>query len=341
MPRLGWEWLGVKKLRVISIGLGPIGMAAARLAAQKNSMELVGALDLDPKKVGRDLGELLGGTASGVLVESEASAALERLKPDIAIHCTSSFIPRVAEQLELVASKGVNVVSSSEELLVPDHRHSELAGKIEAAALRGGATVVGTGVNPGYAMDFLAVVASAVCYRVDGVKCLRVVDAGTRRLPLQRKVGAGLTVEEFEAKKAAGGFGHIGMEESVVLVSRGLGLEVDNVEQTLEPVVAKERFETKFLTVEPGQVAGIRNIGRGRFGGQVRIELDLTMAVGSPHPRDEVELESEPKVKLSFPTGIPGDQATAAILVNTAHQVVQARPGLLTVLDLPAPRIAL
>ncbi len=331
----------MKKLRVISIGLGPIGMAAARLVVKKQTMELVGALDVDPKKVGRDLGELLGGSASGVQVESDTATALERLRPDVALHCTSSFIPKVAEQLKQVAAAGVNVVSSTEELLVPDHRHPELAAQIDEAARSGGSTVVGTGVNPGYAMDFLAVVGSAVCYRVDGVRCLRVVDAGTRRLPLQRKVGAGLTVPEFSAKKAAGGFGHIGMEESVVLVSRGLGLKVDSVVQTLEPVVAQEQFETDFLTVESGQVAGIRNIGRGSFEGKVVIELDLTMAVGSPNPRDEVELLGEPPVKLAFPSGIPGDQATAAILVNTARQVVEAQPGLLTVLDLPTPRIAL
>lgn len=329
----------MKKLRVLSIGLGPIGQAAARLAAGKSGMELVGAVDLDPEKVGQDLGELLGESAWGIHVEDRLSAALERLKPDVAIHCTSSFIPKVVSQLIEVASAGVNLVSSTEELLVPDHRHPEMAQQIHQAALRGGATVVGTGVNPGYAMDFLAVLASAVCYQVEGVRCRRVVDAGTRRLPLQRKVGAGLTSEEFAARKAAGGFGHIGMEESVVMVSRGLGLNLDRVEQTLQPVLAERTHQTPFLTVEAGQVAGIRNIGRGSFQGETLIELDLTMAVGSADPRDEVELLGEPPVKLTFPQGIPGDQATAAILVNSARQVVEAAPGLRTVLDIPVPRI--
>jgi 4-hydroxy-tetrahydrodipicolinate reductase len=172
------------------------------------------------------------------------------------------------------------------------------------------------------------------------VRCRRVLDAGTRRLPLQQKVGASLTVEEFRAKEAAGGFGHIGMEESVVLLARALGFELDKVEQTLAPVVADREHRTQFLTVAPGNVTGIRNLGYGWKGEERVIELDLTMAVGAENPRDEIALDADPPLKLVFEGGIPGDQATAAILVNNLHGVVAARPGLLTVLDLPTPRCA-
>lgn len=327
-------------LRIVSTGLGPIGLAAANLLLEKSSLQLVGAVDPDPAKVGKDLGELLEREALGITIEADAAQAYQRLKPDAIIHCTSSFIPRVVEQLEAAVKHGVNVVSSSEELLVPDHRHPELAQRLNKAAVEGNATILGTGVNPGFAMDFAAVVASAVCWRVRGVRCRRVVDAGTRRLPLQQKVGAGLTVEQFQAKEAAGGFGHIGMEESVVLLSRALGLSLDKVEQTLAPVLAEREHQTRFLTVAPGQVTGIRNLGFGWRANEKIIELDLTMAVGSENPRDEITLDSDPPMKLTFEGGIAGDQATAAILVNNLHGVVAARPGLLTVLDLPTPRCA-
>ncbi len=330
----------MKKLRIASVGLGPIGQAAARLALQKSSLELVVAVDPDPKKAGQDLGELLGQENLGIPVLGDATTAYREYRPDAILHCTSSFFPRIIDQLVEAARAGVNVVSSAEELLVPDYRHPELAAQLQQAALEGGATVLGTGVNPGFAMDFVAVVASAACYEVDSVQCVRVVDAGTRRLPLQRKVGAGLTVEEFEQKRAAGGFGHIGMEESVVLVARALGFTLDKVEQTLEPVLANQQFTTEYLTVEAGQVAGIRNLGSGWCGDERVIHLDLTMAVGSQNPRDEVRLASEPSIQLVFQGGIAGDQATAAILVNNLHQVCAASPGLVTVLDLPAPRLA-
>lgn len=329
-----------KPLRIVSFGLGPIGLAAARLALQKQTIELVGAIDLDPAKVGRDLGDLLGlHRQTGVVVEPSAEAALERLQPDAALHCTASFLPVVQPQLLLCARHGVDVVSSTEELLVPDLQHEALARELDAAAREGGATVLGTGVNPGYAMDFAAVIASAVAFDVRAVRSVRVVDAGTRRLPLQRKVGAGLSTAQFEEQLATGRFGHIGMRESVALVARGLGLPVDSIEQTVEPVIATEERVTPHLTVSRHHVAGIRNHGFGRRDGEVLVHLDLAMYVGAPDPRDEVRLDSTPPVTLSFPGGIAGDQATAAILVNSLHGVVAARPGLLTVLDVAPPRL--
>lgn len=326
-------------LRVVSFGLGPIGLAAARLAASKSSIELVGAIDVDPEKVGRDLGELLGQDPLGVTVDGDAKAALERLRPDAILHCTSSFLPAIDDQLQTAVACGVNVVSSAEELLVPDLQHEELAGTIDAAAKAAGVTVLGSGVNPGFAMDYVAVVASAVTFTTRSVKCTRVVDAATRRLPLQKKVGAGLTESEFKKELATGRFGHIGMRESVALVARGLGLEVDSIDQTVEPVIAAEDHKTPFLTVKEGQVAGIRNHGYGRAGQQVLVHLDLSMYVGAPEPRDEIVLDSEPPVHLLFKGGIAGDEATAAMLVNNLRGVVDARPGLVTQLDVAPPRL--
>jgi 4-hydroxy-tetrahydrodipicolinate reductase len=327
-------------LRVVSFGLGPIGLAAARLALSKKSIQLVGAIDVDPNKVGKDLGDLLElGRKTGVLVRGDAEAALKEWKPDAMLHCTSSFMPVVKDQLLLAAKCGVDVVSSTEELLVPEMQHAQIAKDIDAAAKQGGISVLGTGVNPGYAMDFVAIVASAVTFDVTGVKCTRVVDAGTRRLPLQKKVGAGLSTAEFEQQMATGRFGHIGMRESVALVSKALGFEVDAIEQTVEPVIATEQRVTKFLTVQKGQVAGIRNQGYGKKGGKTIVHLDLSMYVGAPDPRDEVVLDSTPPVHLKFHGGIAGDQATAAILVNNLHGVAAATPGLKTVLDVAPPRL--
>lgn len=328
-------------VRVVSFGLGPIGMAAARLALQKSTLQLVGAVDVDPAKVGKDLGDLLElGRTTGIQVEADAKKALDRLKPDAVLHCTSSFLPAIKDQLLTLAERGIDVVSSTEELLVPDHQHPELAAELDAAAKAGGATILGTGVNPGYAMDFLAVIASAVAFDVQAVKCVRVVDAATRRQPLQKKVGAGLTKSEFHKQLDTGKFGHIGMRESVALVARGLGFAVDRIEHTVEPVLAPEDHKTPFLVVKEGEVAGIRNHGFGYIGKRTVVHLDLAMYVGAPDPHDTVELESVPPIQLRFPEGIPGDQATAAILVNNVHGVVASRPGLVTVLDVPVPRVA-
>lgn len=327
-------------LRVVSFGLGPIGQAAARLALQKRSLQLVGAIDVDPAKAGKDLGELLQlGKPTGIVVDSDAEKALLRLRPQVMLHCTSSFMPGVLDQLLLAAKCGVDVVSSTEELLVPELQHPALARQIDEAARRADVTILGTGVNPGYSMDYLAAIASAVCYDVRSVQCTRVVDAGTRRLPLQKKVGAGLSPAEFEAQMATGRFGHIGMRESVALLGKALDLPIEQIEQTVEPVLASEDRTTPFMTVKRGQVAGIRNHGYGKTGSEVLLHLDLSMYVGAPDPHDEVILQSTPPIHLRFEGGIAGDQATAAILVNNVHGVHAAPPGLRTVLDVAPPRL--
>jgi 2,4-diaminopentanoate dehydrogenase len=245
----------------------------------------------------------------------------------------------VKDQLLLAARCGVDVVSSTEELLVPEFQHPALAKELDAAARAAGVSFLGTGVNPGYAMDFVAIVASAVTFDVKSVRCTRVVDAGTRRLPLQKKVGAGLSRAEFDAQMATGRFGHIGMRESVALLARALDFPVDKIEQSVEPVLAQKEQKTPFLTVQAGQVAGIRNHGYGYVKGAPVLHLDLSMYVGAPDPRDEVVLESTPPIHLKFHGGIAGDQATAAILVNNLHGVVAAQPGLRTVLDVAPPRL--
>jgi 4-hydroxy-tetrahydrodipicolinate reductase len=328
------------RIRVISFGLGPIGLGVARLLLGKRGAELVGAVDNDPAKVGRDLHDLLELPGkSGITVEADAGAVIARTRPDAAIHCTASFLPAVESQLVALARAGVDVVSSTEELLVPDQQHHEIAARIDAAARAGNATVLGTGVNPGFAMDFLAVVATAACADVRRVRCVRVVDAATRRFPLQRKVGASMTREEFERERQTGRFGHIGMRESVAMIGRALQFELDDITQTLEPVLATRELRTQFMTVPAGSVAGIHNVGRGTRAGDVVVELDLGMYVGAPDPRDEVFLWGTPDLHVAVPGGVPGDLATAAILINWLPQVVAARPGLHTVLDLPPARL--
>jgi 4-hydroxy-tetrahydrodipicolinate reductase len=330
-----------RPLRALAVGLGPIGASTTRLALSRRSLQVVGAVDLDPAKAGKDLADLLGlGAPTGVAVEVDIDIALARLDPDLVLLCTSSFMPAVRADLLRCCRAGIDVVSSCEELLFPALQHPQMAEEIDAAARAGGATILGTGVNPGFVLDFIPVVASAVAYEVERVHGIRVVDAGRRRLPLQQKVGAGMTREAFEAKAARGELGHVGMRESVALVGRALGLELAEVTQTVEPVIAAEERRTPYMVIPAGHVAGIRNRGFGRRAGSTLVELDLQMYVGAPDPRDEIFLAGDPPLHLLFEGGIFGDSATAAILVNSARQVVEAPPGLLTILDLPPPRLA-
>ncbi|MEO1478795.1 MAG: dihydrodipicolinate reductase [Bacteroidota bacterium] len=331
-------------MRVVQYGLGPIGLACVQTLLDKalaGRLSLVGAIDIDPAKVGRDLADLLGrDTKTGVVVSNDAGAALAALKPDVVLHTTSSFLDRVETQLAGCLDAGAHVVSSTEELSFPYDRHPEVAARLNAKAKAAQRVVVGTGVNPGYAMDALALMATGVCTEVSHVAVDRVVDAGARRGPLQRKVGAGITAAAFAEKKATGTFGHIGLRESLLMVADGLGWTLDALEETLDPVLSDRAITTPHADVAAGQVAGIRHAIRGSIQGEEVLALTLQMYVGADGSHDTVRVTGTPPITLTVPGGIFGDTATIAALVNTAGLVASGglQPGLRTMADLPVLR---
>jgi len=325
-----------KKIRVVQFGVGPIGASIARLLREKGSIEIVGGIDRDPAKAGRDLGELVGAPDApwGIPVSADTHAVLG--KPvDVVMHTTSSSLAAVMDELLACLSAGCCVVSTCEELSYPFRKHPELSARLDAAAKEEGVALVGTGVNPGFVMDKLVLVLSAAAQRVDFAKAVRIVDASKRRLPLQKKIGAGMTPDEFRAQVAAGIIKHHGLPESVAMVADGLGLVVDDISETIEPVIAKETVKTPFLEVEPGQVAGVHQIARGTSKGQDKIFMELQMYLGAKHPADTVELRGEPNLSLTIPGGTHGDIATAAIAVNAIPSILAAPAGLRSMRDLP------
>lgn len=327
-------------LKVVQFGIGPIGQSCLRTILDKSDhLTLVGAIDIDPDKVGRDVSEILGlDSPTGVTVTSDAEELLGKTDVDVVVHTTSSFLAKMYDQLILCARNGTDVVSSTEELSYPYKRHPEISRELDEVALENGVTIIGTGVNPGYAMDALALMATGVCNEVRRVTVHREVDAGLRRKPLQKKVGAGISAEEFAQRKATGEFGHIGLVESLYLVADGLGWSLENIEETLDPVLAEDRIETPHFIVEPGRVAGIHHAAKGFVDGKRAVSLDLKMFVGAKNPRDAVLVEGDPPIDLVVRGGIFGDSATVAALVNGIPLAREAQPGLKTVKDIPLLR---
>ena len=326
-----------KKIRAIQYGVGPIGASIARLMREKQAIEIIGAIDTDPAKVGRDLGEVVGATDApwGVSVSADAQEVLEQ-NADVVIHSTSSSLAKVMDQLLMCLKAESSVVSTCEELSYPFRTYPELAAKLDAAAKESGVALVGTGVNPGFVMDKLVVTLAAVSQRIEHVKALRVVDASKRRLPLQKKIGGGMTVEEFRAQVKAGVIKHVGLPESVAMVADGLNLPVEQITETIEPKVATERVQTEYLTVEAGQAAGVHQIGRGLSkDGKELVYLELQMYVGAKDPADTITLTGHPNISLVIPGGSHGDIATASVVVNSIPVILDAPAGLRTARDLP------
>ena len=325
-----------KKIRAIQYGVGPIGASIVRLMREKFAIEIIGAIDTDPAKVGHDLGEVVGATDGpwGVKISDDASQVLGQAA-DVVIHSTSSSLPKVMDQLLACLEAESCVVSTCEELSYPYRTYPELAARLDTAAKEWGVALVGTGVNPGFALDKLLVTLAAVSQRIERASGRRVVDAAKRREPLQRKIGAGTTLDDFREKVAAGIIKHVGLPESVAMVADSLNLDVNEITETIDPVVASERVQTQYLTVEPGQAAGVHQIARGLSNGKELIHLELQMYVGAKEPNDTVALQGHPNISLTIPGGSPGDIATASVVVNSIPVILDAPAGLRTARDLP------
>ena len=329
------------KIRVIIYGLGVIGRAAGKLVTERAGMELVGLVDCAPAFVGCDAGEVLElGRRLDFNVTETLAETLAEAEADAVIHCTGSSFAGVLPQLAEIVTANLCCVTSCEEALFPRYRYPEQAEELNTLCVAHGVGVLGTGVNPGFVMDTLATVATAVCQRVENVKILRVVDAGTRREALQRKVGAGMVKEEFERLVAAGKMGHAGLLESLAFVVAALGWSGAKLDERVEPVVTTRAIRTKYVSLLPGQVAGVRQVARAELAGKEVARLELQMYIGAEQPRDEIEIAGVPPVKVTVAGGTPGDLATPAILVNMVPALLTAGPGLHTMATLPLPRIA-
>ena len=324
------------KIGVIQYGLGPIGSEIARLVVRRKGLELVGGLDIDPAKVGKDVGQVIGlGRPLGLVISDDPRAVLARAGAEVVLHSTGSHLEQIYPQLAEIIEASLSVISTSEELAYPWAQHPDLAEKLDQLAREHGVTVLGTGVNPGFIMDTLSIVLSGVCQEVRRVMAKRVVDAAKRRLRLQQKVGAGLSVEEFEERVRAGTVRHVGLTESVALIADALGWQLDAIEETIEPVVAERPVRSEFIAVEAGQVAGVRQMGWGLKDGQAAIVLDLRVYLGAPEGEgDSILIEGTPQVEMTV-RGVHGDLATAAMVVNAIPRVLAAPPGLMTMKDLP------
>lgn len=325
-----------KKIRAVQYGVGPIGAAIARLMHEKKSIELIGAIDSDPAKAGLDLGDVVGAPDApwGVPITSDAAEMLGE-SADVVIHSTSTHLPSVMDQLMACLAAESCVVSTCEELSYPYRKYPELAAQLDAEAKTWGVALIGTGVNPGFVMDKLLITLSAASQEIEFARAIRIVDAAKRRLPLQKKVGAGMSVEEFRAQVAAGKIKHHGLPESVAMVSDALGLNVDEITETIEPVVAREHIKTNFLEVAAGQAAGVHQIARGYAGRVEKIYMELQMFVGAQDPRDSVEIIGNPNLSLTIPGGTHGDIATASVVVNCIPAILDASAGLRTSRDMP------
>jgi 4-hydroxy-tetrahydrodipicolinate reductase len=320
-------------IRVVQYGLGPIGSAAARLVVERPGLELVGGVDIDAEKMGRDVGKVIGldrplGLPVVERLDQIAAAA------DVALHTTRSYFDLFTGQLLEILEAGLDVVSTSEELSFPWLDHPTEGTRIDDAARRVGKSVLGTGVNPGFLLDSLPLFLTSICQRVDRIEATRSINASERRGPFQAKIGSGLSVEEFNAKMATGRMGHVGLPQSMAMLFDTLGRKLVHYESSVEPLLANVPIKTDFFEVEPGQVRGLEEKARGfSEEGEFAI-LTFVAALEAGDKGDTILVTGSPDLKVEL-HGTNGDLATVAMAVNAIRRVREAEPGLLTMRDLP------
>jgi len=323
-------------VRVVLVGLGPIGQGIARLILETPGLALVGACDISSEKAGQDLGKVLGlPRRLRVKVEADPLRLARRVRADLAILSTSSSARDLKPQVLAFVARGMNVITTCEQLAFPVPANRNLFREIDRAAARKKVSVLGTGVNPGFSMDALALMLTAPCARVERVSVTRVVDAASRRLTLQRKVGAGLNLNQFRRAMTEGTVRHVGLTESAYMIAAGLGWQLERIDETLEPVIAPRDLDTEHLRIPAGAAAGLRQSARGFRDGQPVVNLDLQVYVGAESPRDHVLVDGLPPIDMTIAGGVAGDVATAAIVVNAIPKLLAARPGLVSMRDIP------
>lgn len=328
----------MEQIKVIIYGCGVMGQKITEALLNKKSFSIVGALDIAPKLVGKDLGAILENPRSlGIHIDDDPQKLLAASDAQAAILTTTSRLKDVYPQIVQCVRAGLNVVSTSEELSFPWKREAELAQEIDQLAKKHGVTVVGTGINPGFLMDTLPLILTAPCLEVKAIKVIRMMDSSKRRIPFQKKIGTGLSLEAFRERIDSKAItGHVGLLESIHMIASGLGWNLDQaVELPPEPVVAERVINTAVGKVMPGRVIGLLSIAHGIKDSNELITLEFNAHAGVDEEYDEVVIHGVPNIHQKIIGGVHGDTGTVAVTINTIPRAVTSGAGLIVMKDLP------
>ncbi|MCL2671757.1 MAG: 2,4-diaminopentanoate dehydrogenase [Clostridiales bacterium] len=334
----------METIKVAQWGFGAMGQGMAKMLLGKRGVEIVGICDAHPARVGRGMREVLGvnSAQADVLIRRNIDEVVAERGCDICIIATDSFVKHVADKVIAICEKGVNVITIAEEMSWPRAQNAELADKMDAAARRNGVSVLGTGINPGLVMDLLAVLLSACMTDVQSVQCRRVNSLSPFGVTVMEEQGIGMEVDEFDRRVTDGSLaGHVGFAESIGMIDAALGLDVDAVETQMEAIVTEVNRKSPHGFAAAGQVAGVNMTGQGLRGGQVVIDMihpqQIEPHLGGTHTGDYIVLSGSPGVDMAIRPEIEGGLGTIAMCVNCIPHVINAEPGLKTMLDIPVP----
>ncbi|MDH4361304.1 MAG: 2,4-diaminopentanoate dehydrogenase [Nitrospirota bacterium] len=330
-------------IRVLVLGTGQMGSGIARLVLQKHGLQLAGVYARRKQREGIDVGRVIGLDCDlGIHVGINLEEVLARVRPHVAIQATCSRVAEGLEEISTLLSHGVHVISIAEEMAFPRYRSPAIADRLEGMALQHSAAVLGTGINPGFVLDLLIITLTGVCADVQAINAQRVNDLAPYGPSVLATQGVGLTPEDFDKGIESGTVvGHIGFPESIHMMASALGWTIDRIEEEREPIISKVWRETPFVVVKPGQVAGCLHRAVAYRGEQPVVTLKHPQQI-HPHLEgvetgDVIEITGTPNLRLIGTPEIPGGVGTCALAVNMIPRVLNARPGLYSMAELPVP----
>lgn len=336
----------MENVKVIIWGFGAMGSGMAKMLLKKKGVEIVGVCDRNKARVGKDIYEVLElerGDNKPVTITDNIVDIAKPGYADVALVATDSFTRNTFDKIKLLVEQKINVVSTAEEMAYPQAQEPELAKEMDRLAKENGVSILGTGINPGFVLDLLILALTGTCEEVDTIKAARINDLSPFGHAVMEEQGVGLTVKDFEEGVAKGKVaGHVGFPESIGMVAEGIGWQIDKIEQTREPIVTKVYRETKYAKVEAGNVAGCRQCGYGYSNGEIKIDMEHPQQILPEMERidtgDYIWIKGTPNINMQIKPEIPGGIGTIAMCVNMIPHVINASPGLKTMLDLPVPR---
>ena len=334
-----------ENVKVIIWGLGAMGKGMAEMLLKKKGVEIVGVVARGPK-IGKSMYELLDmdrGKRLDVIMGS-CEDVIKKGAADVVLICTDSFVKESFDKIKYCVEKGINVISTAEEMAYPKAQEPELSKELHKLAKENGVTILGTGINPGLIMDLLVITLTGACVDVESIKAERINNLSPFGPAVMEGQGVGLKLDEFNKRVREDKLdGHVGFPESINMISDALGWELSqDIELSRAPIVSQVYRKAPNAEVQPGDVAGCNMKGYGYVDGELKIEMlhpqQVEPQLEGGTTGDYITIKGTPNINMSITPEVPGGIGTIAMTVNMIPNVINARPGLKTMIDLPVPR---
>ena len=336
-----------ENVKIAIWGFGAMGSGMARMLLKKKGIEIVGVCDMHPARAERDMYEVLGverGDRKPVIINKNIEEVVTEKCCDICLCATDSFTQKAFPRLKYVLEQKVNVISTAEEMSYPQAKDPELAAELDRIAKENGVSILGTGINPGLIMDLLVVCLTGCMIDVEHVEAKRVNSLSPFGPAVMEEQGIGITVDAFNKGVEEGTLaGHVGFNESVNMIADAIGWKLsDKVKQSMEPIVSNVYRKSPYAEVQAGDVAGCAMKGFGYVDNEIKIEMDhpqqIEPELEGTNTGDYVIIKGVPDINMAIKPEVPGGIGTIAMCVNMIPHIINSRPGLKTMLDLPVPR---